>query len=146
MESVMVVCDVYELFKKGTSYKKEGKQLTRSSIALTRTYVEDKNLYWDVNGLWHEVDEDATKKFYELREEARLARINDNKVTSHVKNLLKDVIVQGAETVIAEIPVKKEGNNSELDLARAEYKVLYDKNPHHMWKLEKINEKINEKK
>ena len=139
MESVMVVCKVFTLLKKGTKYTKQGMQEERESIALTRDYVENKNSNWEMNGLWHEIDEDATQGFYKLREELRLSKIKDNRVKDSIKDLLTDVIVQGAETVTSKEKPKTE--SSELKQARAEYKAAFDK-----WGVDELTEKINEKK
>tara|TARA_R110000787_G_scaffold276483_4_gene385440 strand:+ start:1157 stop:1591 length:435 start_codon:yes stop_codon:yes gene_type:complete len=144
MESVMVVCGVFTLLKRGTKYTKEGKQLERKSIALPREYVENKNSNWEMNGLWHEIDEDATENFYKLREELRLSKIKDNKVKDSIKDLLADVIVQGAETVVSKKDPKTE--SPELKKARADYKEAFEKNAFHKWGVEELNKKINEKK
>lgn len=68
METQMVVCDVYELYKKGMDFVKENGLLVRSEVLLNREYVLAKNDKWKENGLWHESDEKKTKKAYGIKD------------------------------------------------------------------------------
>lgn len=99
MESTIVITNVYKLFKDGKRFNKESKKLMRSEIALPRTFVKEKNAKWKENGLWHEVDEDATKKYYAWGEKKVAKRIAAAEAQAKLKNVLTDVLVQGSKVI-----------------------------------------------
>lgn len=109
MESEMVVCNIYKLFRNGKSFTKEGKKLERSDIAIPRQYVEDQNADWQNLGLDYVIDEDATELFYEKREEERLRKIKNSKISKKVAENLTNMLDLGIEEDEDEIekPKKK---------------------------------------
>ena len=112
-KSEMVVCNIYKLFRNGNSFTQEGKRLERSGIAIPREYVEDQNHNWKDSGMWHEIDEEKTSEFYELREKERLVKIKNSKISKEVaKNLadMLDINVNGYENV--DVEEKKEVKKS----------------------------------
>jgi hypothetical protein len=97
MESVMVVCKVYKLFKDGKNFTKESKKVIRNRCVIPRWYALDKNAKWEQNGRWHEINEEATKEYYEvgrkLQEEKRKAKETKGKLAE----ILTNVIEEGAK-------------------------------------------------
>ena len=107
METEMVVCNIYKLFRNGKSFTKEGKKLERSEIAIPRQYVEDQNADWQNLGLDYVIDEEATALFYEKREEERLRKIKNNKISKKVAENLTNMLDLGIDDVEIEKPKKK---------------------------------------
>lgn len=92
MSTEMVVCSIYKLLKNGNSYVKDGMKLERDEIIIGRDYVDEKNALWEQNGMWHEIDEDKTSAFIELREKTRITNINNQKIEGQLTKTLTDVI------------------------------------------------------
>ena len=121
MESEMVVCNIYKLFRNGKSFTKEGKKLERSNIAIPRQYVEDQNADWQNLGLDYVIDEDATELFYEKREEERLRKIKNSKISKKVAENLTNMLDLGVEDVEIEKPkAKKKAKVEEIDVIEDE--------------------------
>lgn len=132
MVSTMVITNVYKLFKDGNHFKKESKKLMRSEIALPRAFVEEKNAKWEQNGLWHEIDEDATKKYYIWGEKKVAKRIAEAEAQEKLKNVLTDVLVQGSKVIEPKKVEKIEStddNSNEVNLKelQEEYKKVTGK-------------------
>ena len=106
METEMVVCNIYKLFRNGKSFTKEGKKLERSEIAIPREYVEDQNADWRNLGLDYVIDEEATALFYEKREEERLRKIKNSKISKKVAENLTNMLDLGVDDVEIEKPKK----------------------------------------
>lgn len=121
METEMVVCNIYKLFRNGKSFTKEGKKLERSNIVIRRDYADEKNDNWMDNGLWHEIDEDATELFYEKREKIRLDNIKKQKISKKVAENLTNMLDLDTDDVVVEKPkVKKEVKVDEIDVVDEE--------------------------
>lgn len=136
----MVVCNIYRLFRNGTKFTKEGKKLERSDIFIPREYALLKNEKWNENGLWHEINEEKTIEFYELKEKKRLERIKNNKISGKLKEVMVDVISKGSD--IAEIEVESEEVDGELKQLRNDYKKKYNKKAYYNWSSEQLKEKL----
>lgn len=131
METQIVICNVYKLFRDGSDFTKDSKKIVRTDIAMIRSYVNEKNSDWKNNGLWHEIDEEKTKEYYINGEERLKEERNQIKVESQLKDILVDVIKTG-----------KNQNSSEIEELRAEYKNKFGKKPHHLWGINKLKEKL----
>lgn len=108
MSTEIVVCNIYKLFKSGNSFTKEGMKLKRSDIAITKAWVEECNLNWKDNGLWHVIDEEKTAEYNELREKERLLRIKQAKISKKVAENLTNMLDIGTDDIEVEKPKKKE--------------------------------------
>ena len=149
MDTIMVICSVYKLMRNGNSYDKESKKMERARIALERSYVEDKNHNWKNNGMWHEIDKEATEEFYELREQRRLDVIEDDQVKGQLNEILTNVVKQGISKSSKKAPsvkVKKEEPKEDLSDLREEYQEVFGKKAFNGWSIEQLKSKINEKK
>ena len=138
-ESVMVVCNVYRLLKSGNSFIKDGMRLERSNIAIPRGYVEEKNHDWELNGLWHEKDEEATEIYYEQGKLKRENRAKAEKVAGQLRDTLTKVLEQGSVITKKEVI---EDDSEELETLKAEYLEKFGKKAHHLWKVDKLKEKL----
>ena len=58
MSTTMVVCNIYELLKRGKGFTKEGKVLKRSNSVITRDWAEEKSADWKNSGLLFEIDDE----------------------------------------------------------------------------------------
>lgn len=113
MSSQMVVCNVYKLLKDGKSFTKRGMELKRSEIALSRDWVERHNSQWGKCGLWHEILEEETEKFYELKEQARLDRKKKSEIKSRMNDALTSIVESSNHVAEEEF--------DEMEALRAEY-------------------------
>jgi hypothetical protein len=138
-----VICDVYILNKSGNRFIKENGRLDVEKISLPIAYIEEKNANWETNGLWHEIDEKATDEYYVYGEKKRKQREQANEAANKLKDILTDVIAKGNEkvTVKKEVEVIKE-DDSELDSLREQYLEKTGKKAHHLWKADKLIEKL----
>lgn len=112
---------VYRLFKlgrlAGSTFDKQIKVLERDLHVIAHDYADKVNDYSHHNGLLYEYDEKASKLYW------------DKKPFKQVKEF----------TEFEEI-------NDELELLKIEYEELAGKKAHHLWKADKIAEKIEELK
>ena len=138
MSNQMVVCNVYKLLKHGTKFTKEGKLLERSNLALSKDWVEQKNEKWLLHGKWYEILEDKTDEFYELKEQARVDRIETEKVEKGLKDALLHAVKVGAKVVEKEV--------DEIQSLRDEYEAKLGKklSPRYMNDVEWIKSKLEE--
>ncbi len=134
METRAVVCNVYKLLRNGKKFSKEGKILERSNVVLLRDYVNEKNEFWFENGLWHEIDEEATKDYYSLKTKENEERKEKEMVEGKLKDVLTDVIKDGVKKVTKD--------NSEIKELRKQYKEKYGKNAFAGWDVDKLKEKL----
>lgn len=138
MKSIMVVCNVHKLFREGKSYTKDGKKLVRSEIVIPRAYVEEKNFNWKSNGQWHIIDEEATDEYYRKGEIKRQKRLNEDKTTEQLKEVLLETLTPKKSK-----PAKKvEVNDSELEDLKSQYLEKFEKKPHHLWGVKTLKEKL----
>ena len=100
----MVVCSIYKLFRNGKSFTKEGKSLERSDVAITRLYAEEQNANWKTLGYDYVIDEEKTAEFYEIKEQKRLQKIKNAKISKKVAENLSNMLDLGIEDV--EVPKK----------------------------------------
>lgn len=114
----MVVCNIYKLFRNGNSFTKEGKKLERSDIVIPRTYVEDQNYNWKTLGYDYVIDEEKTEEFYELREQERLLKIKNAKISKKVAENLTNMLDLGVDDV--EIPKKTPKKVKEIEVVDEE--------------------------
>ena len=97
MKSEMVVCKVYKLFRDGESFTKDSKKVIRTRRVIPRWYAEDKNAKWEQNGRWHEINEEATKEYYEVGRAKQAQKREDEKVKGELKDILTRVIKEGVK-------------------------------------------------
>lgn len=135
-ETVMVSCDVYLLLKEGNRYVKNGMKLDRTNLILPRGYVEEKNISWETNGLWHEKDEEKTKIFYEKQELKYKSRQNAEKKKGQLTEVMSEILEN------ANKPIKLDDDTDELVSLKAEYFEKFGKKAHHLWGIDKIKEKL----
>ena len=64
MTGEMVVCKTYRLAKIGKEYKIEHKQVIRTRAVITRDYYEARKDNWKESGIFYELDQAATEKYY----------------------------------------------------------------------------------
>lgn len=134
MSTVMVVCDIYKLFKEGKSFTKSGMQIKRTNAVQTREWAELNNEKWKEIGLWYEIDDEKTAKYYEVGE----AKRDNKKKALKKKQQLTDVmsgILEGANE-------KVEVDDDELDMLKAEYQEKFGKKPFYKWGIEELTEKL----
>lgn len=118
--SLMVVCDVFKLFRDGNSFVKESKKLLMKDKVLRRDYAEGKNADYKSNGLWHEIDEEKTKEYYAMGAKKLEKRKKAEKARKRVSEALVDVLDAGAKSV--------EGENlviADEDLKMHELRIKY---------------------
>ncbi len=112
---------IYKLFKlgrlSGTVFTTDIKVLERDLHVVHHDYAEKINSQSTINGLWYELDEKATKLYWE------------KKPFKAVKEY-----------------VQFEEVNNELEDLKAEYLTLTGNKPHHLWKKEKLVEMISDAK
>lgn len=128
----MAITNVYKLFKDGKRFKKESKKLMRSEIALPRAFVEEKNAKWEQNGLWHEIDEDATTKYIAWGEKKRAKKAAEVEAQEKLKNVLTDVLTTGSKVLKKEKTAKKQTKPDDesvkiLKALRIQYKEVIGK-------------------
>ena len=125
-KTVTVIANVYKLFKDGKRFTKHSKKLVRSDIAIPRAYVEEKNDKWEENGLWHEIDEDATVEYYKKGAIKIAKRKADAEAKAKLKDVLTDVLVEGSKGVKkVEEPTEPEVPKSDKDLSMGELREKY---------------------
>ena len=120
METEMVVCNIYKLFRNGKSFTKEGKKLERSNLAIPRSYALDQNYNWKTLGYDYEIDEDATELFYEKREETRLRKIKNSKISKQVADNLTNMLDLGNEEEEIIIKPKQKVKIEEIEIVEEE--------------------------
>jgi|AntAceMinimDraft_17_1070374.scaffolds.fasta_scaffold02404_7 hypothetical protein len=135
-ETTMVSCIVYRLLKEGNSYVKNGKKVDRTDIILPRGYVEEKNYSWETNGLWHEKDEEKTTLFYEKQ----ALKYKNKEKAQKKKGQLTEVMTEILDN--ANKPIELDEDVDELVLLKAEYFEKFGKKAHHLWKVDKLKEKL----
>lgn len=117
---------VYKLYKLGkgvgNTFSHDFKKLERDLHIVTHEYADLINHYSTMNGSHYEMDEKATKLYWE-------------------KKPFKDV----KEFVEFE-ELKEDVTDETLDALKAEYEELAGKKAHHLWKADKLTEKIEELK
>ena len=96
METVVAVCNIYELTKRSgkfIDFKKDKGLLLRSEILLEREYINEKNESCYRNGIWHEVNEDLTVEYFEngakLKSKREKAKVKAKKLTEVLTNVLE---------------------------------------------------------
>lgn len=92
MKTKMVVADSYQLGKMGAEFSKDLKgELLRSSQVVTREWAEQMNESHKVAGKWYEIDEDATKEYYDSKGKSKVANAvvveEDNDLNAEYKSL-----------------------------------------------------------
>ena len=70
----MVVCKTYRLAKIGKAYKIEHKQVIRTRTVITREYYEARKDNWNESGIFYELDQAATEKYYKDCQKINTAR------------------------------------------------------------------------
>jgi len=104
----MVVCRVYKLFKDGENFTKEGKKVKRNRCVIPRGYVEEKNAKWEQNGLWHEINEEATKEYYVEGDKKVAKRKEIKESQANLGTVLAEALKSGAN------PTKKATTKKEV--------------------------------
>ena len=135
-KTVVVACNVYTLLKEGNRYVKNGKKLEREGIILARGYVEEKNHSWETNGLWHEKDEEKTDILYDRQ----ILKYENMKKAQKKKGQLTEVMTEILDN--ANKPIELDEDVDELVLLKAEYFEKFGKKAHHLWKVDKLKEKL----
>jgi len=111
---------VYKLYKlgrlSGSSFDPSIKVLERDLHVVHHEYAEKINSQSNINGLLYEEDAKATKLYWE-------------------KKPFK---------AVKEYADFEEVKTDDLEQLKAEYTALTGNNPHHLWKKEKLEEKISE--
>lgn len=126
METEMVVCNIYKLFRNGNSFTKEGKVLHRTNLATLRSYAEQRNASWKTLGYFYEFDEDKTNLFYEKREAERLLKIKNSEISKKVASNLVNMLDLGNDVVEQpKVKAKKEPKIEEIDVVDEE--IIEDK-------------------
>jgi len=132
----MVVCNIYELLKRGKEFTKEGKVLKRSNSVITRDWADEKNNDWKNSGLWFEIDDEKTSEYYkkgELKRQMRKeAEDKKNKLTEMASNMLDN----------ASKVIELDEDVDELIRLKAEYKEQFGKKPFHKWGIDELTEKL----
>lgn len=131
----MVIADKYQLLEpinQGQQiYNENGSKKHISRKAVLRSFVEERNSH--KNNELYVIDEEATKEFYELREES----IKANKLKEAKEKLsqadLIDIMMKG----------KSEPEVSVADL-KAEYLEKFGKESPKTWGVKKLTEALNE--
>jgi hypothetical protein len=116
MESVMVVCKVYKLFKDGENFTKESKKVIRNRCVIPRWYAEDKNAKWKQNGRWHEINEEATKEYYEEGLKRQELKRKAKETKGKLAEILTNVIEEGASKATTDDTPKEDKNCSLAEL------------------------------
>lgn len=132
--SQMVIADKYQLLEplnQGEQiYNEKGSKKLISRKAVLRSFVEERNQH--KNNELYIIDEEATKEFYELREES----IKANKLKEAKEKLsqadLIDIMIKG----------KSEPTVSVADL-KADYLEMFGKEAPKTWGVKKLTEALN---
>jgi len=136
MNTTMVVCNIYKLFKDGKSFTKEGKKLKRSNSVVTRQWAEEKSADWRNSGLLFEIDDEKTAEYYkkgDLKRQMRKdAENKKNQLTEMASNMLEN----------ASKVVELDEDVDELIRLKAEYTEKFNKKPFHGWGIDKLTEKL----
>lgn len=126
--------------KAGTYDPNGTKEMKHDWKLVPRDWVEYRNS--QPNNELYEVDEEETDRLMELREEnIKLQEEKKKKESVSNADLVGAIAHMASKHVEAETPQV----NEELEDARARYKELFGKKPHHATKLDTINAKIAEK-
>jgi len=123
----MVVCKVFKLFKDGEHFTKDGKKVKRNKCVVPRNYVEEKNSKWEQNGLWHEINEEATKEYY-VEGDKKVAKIKEiEESRANLGNVLTEALKSGGKATKKEVK-KKEVEKEEVvvDPKLVELRVQYE--------------------
>ena len=122
---------VYKLFKLGRGtgglFTNDFKNLERDVHVVAHEYAEKVNRFSNINGLSYEYCEKETKLYWDkkpFKEEKEYTEFED----------------------INNIEIKEYVNVSEIESLKAEYETLSGKKAHHLWKEDKLIEKIAELK
>lgn len=115
---------IYKLYKlarmSNTTFDKSIKVLERDVHPIHHEYADKVNAQAEINGLWYEFDEKATKLYW------------DKKPYKAVKEFTDFIEVE-------EVDVK-------IDNLRAEYKELSKEEPKQIWGVKKLTEEIDKLK
>jgi hypothetical protein len=119
------MCGVYRLFKLGkgvgNTFSKEYKKIERDLHVVTHDYADLINLNSSINGSLYEYDENASKLYWSKKPYENTS----------------SVIEKAPEEVI-------DVEADDLKYYQEEYEKLSGKKAHHLWKTEKLIEKIEE--
>ncbi len=136
MSTTMVVCNIYELLKRGKSFTKEGKVLKRSNSVITRDWAETKNSDWENSGLWFDIDDEKTAEYYKKgelkREKRKEAEDKKNRLTEMASNMLDN----------ASKTVELDDDIDELVALKAQYKEKFGKKAFYKWGIKELTEKL----
>lgn len=122
---------VYKLFKLGRGtgglFTNQFKNLERDVHVVQHEYADKINRFSSINGLLYEYCEKETKLYWD-------------------KKPFKAVKEYASFEEVKEIEVKDSENISNIEDLKTEYETLSGKKAHHLWKEDKLIEKIKELK
>ena len=135
---------IYKLYRLGrlsnTRFDKTIKILERDLHSVHHDYADKINAQSDINGLLYELDEKATKLYWDKKPYKAVKEFTAfEEVKDETFGITSMKTIEEADAEIKEA-------NSPLEMLRSEYMELTGKKAHHLYKEDKLTELIEELK